>query len=143
MSFERFAALVRAYGVKAERWPGSERTLFAEQAATKAGRALLREESKTESLMQAYAVSDSVSPGLLSRLYAIADVPDFVNFHWEQRFLRFSAFSCAACLIAGLLIGLQCSDRVIPGEQPLDAFGTFVLGAKNWRGSLYDAILPE
>lgn len=143
MSFARFSELVRAYGVNGDKWPSSKRPVFAAYATTEEGRTLLEEESKFGKLMQAYTVSDTVSSNLLSRIYALADVADLVNFQWERRFLKISAFSCAACLIAGLAIGLRFGDRFLAGKQPVDAVSRLVFGADAGRGGIYNAIIPE
>lgn len=143
MTFDRFTALVRTYGPDAGRWPARWQTLYARHADTPAGRAVLAAESRFEADLAAYAVPETASPALAERLRALAAADDELPAGWERLFWRLSAFSCAACLAAGLLVGLLWGDGALGRHEPENAWSQLVFGVATSRGETYDALFAR
>lgn len=128
MSFARYLTLVRTYGTDPVRWPGDERELFDRYAATPDGRAALAAEARFEALLDSDKTPAVASLELLARVCAVAARAGGTA--WEARLLKVSGWSFAACLVAGLWLGVTVG-RGMAGAA-LDPMGLVLFGVSPW-----------
>lgn len=105
MSLERFSDLVKAYGSNVSKWPADTQSLFSQYAHTRAGQALLEQESRVDTLVRGQPPVHPRPDSLLTRLYSIADRDIAAALEWDKRFFRIFLRVCLACTAVGIAVG--------------------------------------
>jgi hypothetical protein len=127
--FERFRALVEAYGTSPERWPESEREAMREFASSDEARAWLSEQGRVDAWLDE-APEVAPSADLLRR---VAEIPArherASGWAWPFGRLRNVVAIAAAAAAMGLVVGMTTTDASPDGPDEWDDLSSLALGA--------------